>query len=416
MKAHSGFAEGRLLLDGRLVPGRIEWVSGRITLIEPATSAGGAGNAGASGDAAPGLEAGSASGPEAGPNARSDAGLHSGSVIAPGLIDLHVHGYGGHDPIEQLAALARALASMGTTAFQPTLFPAAPAVLGSLAERVMAAASSLHGGARVLGLHLEGPFVNRASAGALSLDDLAEPSLSALRELLGPATGSGRGIRTVTLAPELPGALELIEELTRCGIRTSLGHSLATADEARAAARAGATGATHLYNAMRPFHHREAGLVGFALSAEALSAELIGDLVHVGRDAIDLALAARGARSICLISDALRGAGTGCERFHSHGREHVERGGAYYYPSEPPRLAGSARGQLEQVRLLVAAGVLSLEEALVMAAEAPARALGIERDSGRLVVGARADLIQLGASGLPLERVWIDGAPQGLAM
>lgn len=373
---------GRLLVDGALVPGELEWAAGRIRALRT----------------------------ELAPQPRAEA--EAGPIVAPGFVDLHVHGYGGADPIEQLPEMAHALARHGTTAFQPTLFPAAPQQLGALAEQVHLRAAHLDGGARVVGLHLEGPFVNRASAGALPLDALAEPSPAALRELLGPASGAGRGIRTVTLAPELPHALELVAELARCGIRASLGHSLATADDARAAAKAGASGATHLYNAMRPFHHREAGLVGFALSADALYAELIGDLVHVGRDAIELALAARGPRSICLVSDALRGAGTGCERFHSHGREHVARGGAFFYPGEPPKLAGSALGQLEQVRLLVARGVVGVEDALTMASLAPALALGLERECGRLAVGARADLIALSGSGLDLDAVWVGGVRQ----
>ncbi|TAJ21014.1 MAG: N-acetylglucosamine-6-phosphate deacetylase [Planctomycetota bacterium] len=377
-------ALGRLLLDGRLVAGCVEWNGERIRAVRTDLAA------------------------------EELARAQAGPLIAPGLIDLHVHGYGGSDPIEQLPEMARALARHGTTAFQPTLFPAAPAEFGALAERVTASAARLDDGARVVGLHLEGPFVNPASAGALPLAALAAPSPAALRELLGPAGGSGRGIRTITLAPELPHALELVAELARCGIRASLGHSLATADEARAAAKAGASGATHLYNAMRPFHHREAGLVGFALSADALYAELIGDLVHVGRDAIDLALAARGPRAICLVSDALRGAGTGCERFHSHGREHIAQGGAFFYAGEPPKLAGSALGQLEQVQKLVARGVVGIEDALTMASLAPALALGIERECGQLAVGARADLIALRGPELALEAVWIGGHPQAL--
>src|SRR5688572_20629904 len=154
--------------------------------------------------------------------------------------------------------MARALSRAGTTTFQATLFPAEPARLGELAEgcwtAAQAPATHADAAARVIGLHLEGPFVNRERAGALSVPDLAEPSVAALRAILGPATGGGRGIRTMTLAPELPGSAELIKELVRCGVRVSLGHSSATADDARRAARAGAKGATHLFNAMGPLH------------------------------------------------------------------------------------------------------------------------------------------------------------------
>lgn len=376
---------GRLLLAGRLVPGSLSIEGGRIRAVREDAE-------------------------------RGDS--TSLPVIAPGLVDLHVHGFGGADPLEDLPGMAAALARAGTTAFQPTLFPAAPAELGRAAARLWSAcqAHALRAdgaGARAVGLHLEGPFVNPARAGALPVEALAEPSRQGLREILGPATGDGRGVRTMTLAPELPGAAELVAELARGGVRVSLGHSQATAAQARAAARSGAVGATHLFNAMGPMHHREVGLAGFSLSEDALFAELIGDLEHVGPDAVRLALAARGPRGLCLVSDALRGAGTGCEHFHWHGREHQVRHGTAYYPAgegrAAPQLAGSAMSQLEMVRRLVEHGVLSLEEALTMACETPARALGLEGELGVLAPGARADLIVLEGTELRLATVLVGG-------
>ena len=372
---------GRLLVGGRLVPGALRVAQGKIESL-------------ALRDARAG-----------------DAEL---PIVAPGLVDLHIHGYGGCDPVEQLSGMARALALAGTTAFQPTLFPAEPTVLGGVCERSWKAAQALRGPvARAVGLHLEGPFVNPERAGALPRHDLAEPSLAALRAILGPATGDGRGVRTVTLAPELRGSAELVAELVRCGVRVSLGHSKATAEESRVAARAGASGATHLFNAMNGIHHREVGLAGFALIERALYAEIIGDLVHVGGEAIELALAARGPQGLALVSDALRGAGTGCDVFHSHGRDHLIDDGTAYYPPGPGRaerqLAGTAMGQLDMVRRLVKRGVVGLEEALAMASETPARALGLEREIGVLAAGARADLIVLRGPGLELEDVLVGG-------
>ena len=377
---------GRLLLAGRLVPGVLRWNGERIASIDidaqPATS--------------------------------NDA-----PIVAPGFVDLHIHGFGGHDPIEELPQMAAALARGGTTSFQPTLFPAAPAQLGALAERTWGQAElsnrSREGAPRahIVGLHLEGPFVNPERAGALPLDALAVPSLAGLREIMGPASGGGRGIRTVTLAPELPGSSDLISELVRMGVRVSLGHSAATAADARAAARAGAVGATHLFNAMNALHHREVGLAGFALTDHVLYAELIGDLVHVGADAIRLALAARGPKGLCLISDALRGAGTGCDVFHWHGRAHKRRQGAWYYPQAdgaPARLAGSALSQHEMVQQLVTQGIVSIEEALAMASETPARALGMENQIGRLAPGQRADLVVLDPRSFALRSVIVGGA------
>ena len=424
--------EGRLLLDGELVDGTVVLEGGRIRAVER------------------------------GAIADEDA-----PIIAPGLIDLHVHGFGGCDPLRGLVdgvapfageaggqerggagdgglgGMAEALARAGTTAFQPTLFPAEPSLLGRYAEACTTRALQLDptaGHARVLGLHLEGPFVSRLAAGALPLEDLAEPSPAALAALLGPATGDARGIATLTLAPELAGSRDLVAELERAGVRASFGHSRASASQARAALRSGSPGGsgapfgvTHLYNAMTGVHHRDPGLAALALTDEAFVVELIGDLVHVGPEAIDLALRARGPAGVALVSDALEGAGTGCDVFHSHGRVHRCHAGAAWYPADddplaagaagargreganppvrPERLAGSATGQLEAVRRLVAAGVVSAADALTMASLAPARAMGLEADLGVLAPGARADLIELDPDELTLRRVHLAGRP-----
>jgi N-acetylglucosamine-6-phosphate deacetylase len=377
---------GKLLIGGRLVNGVLRWNGERIASIDIASD----------------------------PASERDL-----PVIAPGFVDVHIHGFAGHDPLDQLPQMAAALARAGTTAFQPTLFPTAPAVLGAIAEEVWREAVRCNASvesppmARVLGLHLEGPFVNPIRAGALPKEDLAEPSLQALRAIVGPSTGDGRGIRTVTLAPELSGSAELIAELVRLGIRVSLGHSDASAEDARSAVRAGAVGATHLFNAMSGIHHREVGLAGYALTCSDLHAELIGDLVHVGADALRLSLAARGPKGLCLVSDALQGAGSGCDVFHSHGRAHERRGGAWYYPANGGReacLAGSAMSQLEMVQGLVQNGIVSVEEALTMAAETPARALHLERELGLLAPGLRADLVVLDARSMELRSVIAGGA------
>ncbi|MBK7644555.1 MAG: amidohydrolase family protein [Planctomycetes bacterium] len=372
---------GRLLSDGKLLTGTLSFERGRITALALEGEIGGA----------------------------------ELPVVAPGFVDLHIHGFGGFDPLEDLAGMAGALARAGTTCFQPTLFPTRPELLGEQCARLAPRAdpSAATPGARVAGFHLEGPFVNPAAAGALPIADLAVPSPAALRAILGPATGGGRGVRTMTLAPELPGAAELVGELTRAGVRVSLGHSRATSAQARAAARSGACGATHLFNAMSGVHHREMGLAGFALTDAALYAEIIGDLVHVGPEAFELALRARGPGGLCLVSDALRGAGTGCDHFHSHGREHLLRDGAAWYPPTPsagaPQLAGSALSQLEMVRLLTSRGVVGLPEALTMASSTPARALGLEKELGELRVGLRADLLVLTGRELALSQVWVGG-------
>lgn len=381
---------GRLLVGGKLLTGKITWRKGSIADLD----------------------------------VEGEIGGEDLPLIVPGLVDLHVHGFGGCEPFEALEGMSVALARAGTTAFQPTLFPAAPQRLGQQCAALWTAAERLSSrgsegapvGARVLGLHLEGPFVNPAAAGALPTSDLAQPSTVALREILGPTTGSGRGVRTMTLAPELEGAAELVAELARSEVRVSLGHSRASAAEARSAARGGACGVTHLFNAMSPLHHREAGLVGFALTDGALFAEIIGDLVHVGPEAFELALRARGTEGLCLVSDALQGAGTGCATFHAHGRDHVVQDGAAFHAGTSrdgrPRLAGSVCSQLEMVRRLTIRGVVGLADALTMACTTPARALGLEREIGALRPGLRADLLVLRGGGLEIEQVYVAGKPQ----
>ena len=372
---------GRLLVDGTLVPGVLRWDAERIVAVDLDWRA-------SDGDALP--------------------------IVAPGLVDLHVHGFGGSDPLQDLAGMAHALAASGTTSFQPTLFPDDPVRLGEQAGRVWRAAQALEHGARAVGVHLEGPFVSPAAAGALPLEKLALPSVDALTQILGPSTGDRNGVRTMTLAPELPGAEDLVRELVRAGVRPSLGHSRASAREARSAANSGACSATHLFNAMEAFHHREPGLVGFALTEAALDCEIIGDLAHVGAEAIELALGARGPEHLCLVSDALPGAGTGCEVFHWRGREHHVVHGAAWFRAQPDHgaeLAGSATSQMEMVQRLVSAGVASPAEVLTMATLALARALGIENEIGALVPGARADLIVLTGPALELSEVLLGGAP-----
>ena len=380
---------GQLLFEGEFRPGRLEVAGGILRSVE----------------LTPGL---------------SLAEIRALPLLAPGLIDLHIHGFGGCDPLVDLAGMANALAATGTTSFQPTLFPATPLQLGEHAAACHAESAKLPlGVARVLGLHLEGPFVNPLAAGALPRGDLAEPSVQALREILGPATGEGRGIRTITLAPELPGARDLIAELEVAGVRASFGHSRASAKEARDALRtrtgSARFGVTHLYNAMGGLHHRKPGLASLALTEDALVVELIGDLVHVGAEGIELALRARGAAGIALVSDALEGAGTGCDVFHSHGRTHkIKDGAAWYVAAEDPtgelrQLAGSTTGQLEAVRRMVSRGVVSLADGLTMATLAPARALGLEREIGVFLPGAKADIIALDPVSHMLRGVWIDG-------
>ncbi len=314
-------------------------------------------------------------------------------LVVPGLVDLHVHGAGGADASdddpEAVGTMARTLASLGTTAFLATLYPAPVETLARRLERLRARRAG-PAEAVLLGVHLEGPFVSRARAGALETKALRPPSARDAERLL---EAGGELLRNVTLAPELPGAEEAVRAFVRGGVRVSLGHSDATSEQAGAAVAAGARGVTHLFNAMRPFHHREAGLAGRALLDAGLCCELIGDLAHVGAEGIDLALLAKGVDGVCLVSDGLRGTGTRAKSFTAGGRRHAVRDGAAYGGKD--LLSGSCLPLLGAIGRLLAARRLSLEEAVRLAAGNPAREARAEERAGDLRVGARADFLWL---------------------
>ena len=244
-------------------------------------------------------------GPPPGP---PDLALDSG-VLVPGLVDLQVNGYYGVDLAEcdadGWALVARRLPETGTTAFLPTFITAPVATLATALRSAAKAAEAVTAGARVLGVHLEGPFLSPARAGAHRRDWIVPPSPGAVAELL---DAGGLLLRLVTIAPEADGALAAIAALTAAGVVVSLGHTDATAAEVAAGATAGARMVTHLFDAQRGLHHREPGVVGQALTDDRLTSGLIVDLTHVSAAACAIAFAAAPAR-ICLVTDAAACAG-----------------------------------------------------------------------------------------------------------
>jgi N-acetylglucosamine-6-phosphate deacetylase len=329
-------------------------------------------------------------------------GLH----VVPGLVDLHVHGAGGGDASAEdageMGAMARALAGLGTTAFQATLYPAS---VDTLVRRLAAivARRPEAGEARLIGVHLEGPFVNRRRSGALDPRSLGPPRPRDVARLLEAGAGC---LRTVTIAPELQGGTDAIREFARAGVRVSLGHSDATWEEAGRGVAAGARSVTHLFNAMRPFHHREAGLAGRALLDPALACELIGDLAHVSPPAVDLALAAKGVEGLLLVSDGVRPTGTKARSFSAGGRRHRVKGGVATTGNGV--LAGACLPLLDGVVRLVGARRLSLADAIRLAATNPAAASGAAGTLGDLRVGARADFLWCDGEGR-LKRAFLAG-------
>jgi len=330
------------LVDGALVRGDVEVADGRLVRV----------------GLAPGAGAG---------------------IAIPGLVDLQVNGFAGVDfgrtDRSGYRRAAQELVATGVTAFLPTLITAPE-------EGLVAALAELPSdgdGARVLGAHLEGPFLSPIRLGAHPAEHRRDPDPALLERLLG--TGP---VGLVTLAPELPGAHDLVRTLLARGIAVSAGHSDATAEEAHDAFDLGIRTVTHLFNAMRPFHHRDPGIAGAALAREDVVVQVVLDGEHLAPEtAILVWRAARGR--LALVSDYTTASGA---------------------RTEAGVLAGGSATLLEGVRNLHAAGA-SLEEAIRAASEVPARILG-ERTLGRLRPGSAADVVVLDDR-LELERVLVAG-------
>jgi N-acetylglucosamine-6-phosphate deacetylase len=328
-------------------------------------------------------------------------------MLVPGLVDLQVNGYYGVDLAdcdpEGWAMVARRLPETGTTAFLPTFITAPVATLATALRSAAKVAEAVTTGARVLGVHLEGPFLSPARAGAHRRDWIVPPSPGAVAELL----DAGQGVlRLVTLAPEADGALAAVAALTAAGIVVSLGHSDATAAEVAAGAGAGARMVTHLFNAQRGLHHREPGVAGQALTDPRLTAGLIVDLSHVCAPVCAIAFAAAPGR-ICLVTDAAACAGMPSGRYQLGGQpmELPPDGAAPVRPDGT--LAGSALRMDQAVANAVAVG-LGLAEAVAAATRIPADLIG-RPDLGRLAAGAAADLAWLGDD-LRTRATWVGGA------
>lgn len=360
---------GRLVLEDRVAPGRIHLAGGRIAAVE--------------------LDDAEAGGP----------------YVAPGFVDLHVHGWGGHDAMgtrEDLDGMARALLRRGVTSFLPTAVTASIETLQTFAERVRGwIPAAPADGAHPLGFNLEGPFISPDRKGAQNGAFIVAPA-AVDRVSLEPLLA---GLRITTVAPETPGALDLIRWLGAHGVAVALGHSTATLDEARAGYAVGARSTTHLFNAMTGVDHRAPGLAVAALTDDSAWVELIADGHHVHRALWPIIARAKPAGRLVLVSDAIRLAGTGDGRGTLGGLE-VEVSGGRVTLAGTTTLAGSVTALDIEVRNLVAAGI-GLPAAVAAASRDPLALLGVE-DRGRLAVGQRADLVELDDD-LQVVRVARDG-------
>ncbi len=331
-------------------------------------------------------------------------------TAAPGFVDVHIHGAGGHDVMEgtdrAMEAVARTIATHGTTSFVATTVTADAHAICRSAEGISKYMGQQRDAgdsrAEVLGIHFEGPFINPARRGVQPAEFIQLPSSELLASFIEAAGGHAQ---ILTIAPEMLGAMPCIDAARKSGLLVGIGHTDATYEQARAAIARGAHHAIHVYNAMRPFSHRDSGVIGAVLTTPEVTAELIADGVHVDETAMKLLLQAKGAGGVILISDGISATGMPDGTYALGSLEVTVSGGICR--DKDGRLAGSTLTLDRALRNIVALGT-SVADAVRMLTLNPAKLLGIEFKKGSLRTGADADIVLLDDS-LNVTRVWTRG-------
>jgi N-acetylglucosamine-6-phosphate deacetylase len=329
-------------------------------------------------------------------------------ILTPGFIDIHIHGGAGHDVMEAAAdalpPVERLLAAHGVSSYFPTTvtapIDATLSALARLADAIEAAERNPQAGdpqkgglrARPLGIHLEGPFISHQRRGVHPPENLLVPSLAAFDRFWQAARGH---IRVLTIAPELPGALEVIAAAAARGVCVSLGHSDADLNAARAGFAAGARHATHTFNAMRPLEHRDPGILGEVLTDSRLTADIIADGIHLDPVIVQLFLKAKGADAAVLITDATAATGMPDGRYRLGSLDVEVKDGRCMSGG---RLAGSVLVMDRAVRNVMQFAQWDLQQAVRLATLNPARVTGMKK-GGVLEAGAVADLVVLSPGG-----------------
>jgi N-acetylglucosamine-6-phosphate deacetylase len=325
-------------------------------------------------------------------------------------VDVHIHGAGGRDVMEgsadALASVTKTVARHGTTSMVATTVTASPDDTIRSVEGIAHYISQQHETddtrAEVLGIHFEGPFLSPARRGVHPPEWLKLPTSEMLEKLLQAAAGNAQ---ILTIAPELLGAMPCIDAARNAGMVVAMGHTDATYEQARAAIAHGVHHAVHVYNAMRPFSHRDSGVIGAVLTSPEVSAELIADGVHVEETAMKVLLQAKGPAHMILISDGISATGMPDGKYIL-GKLEVTVSGGICRNSEG-KLAGSTLTLDRALRNIVGLGV-PLADAVRMLTLNPASLLGIEFKKGTLRVGADADVLLLD-EGMQLTNVWVRG-------
>lgn len=333
-----------------------------------------------------------------------------GCFVVPGFIDIHVHGADGFAVMggttKAISAIGRFHASHGTTGWLPTTLtgPVSELVKSIEAVEKVRVEDSSQSGAGILGLHLEGPFISPNKIGAQNPDFVHAPSVDVMQSLTNLAPGL---IRKVTLAPERDGALDLIRWLTREGIISSIGHTDGTFEETMRGIDAGATHATHLFNAMRGLHHREAGVAGACLLSNQVVCELIADGHHVDVEVMKLIVKTKGKENVALITDAIAATGKPDGKYKLGGLDIIVQDGKSIL-AEGHNLAGSTLTMDRAVSNMVKKVGVTLSDAIEMASTVPARELGLESSKGTIAIGYDADLVLLDES-MSVTRTLVNG-------
>lgn len=324
---------------------------------------------------------------------------YADSVLAPGLVDLHIHGSAGHDVMQSdeagLRRMEEFLAQRGITSYYPTTV-AAPldVTLRSLEWMANSIESSKQdsGRAEALGIHLEGPFLSHVRRGVHLPENLLTPSLEIFDKFWQAARGH---VRVMTIAPELTGAVELIAEANKRGVCISIGHSDADLATARAGIAAGARHATHTFNAMRPLDHRAPGILGEVLSNPSVTADVIADGIHVHPTVVRFLLEAKGEEGTVLITDAISAAGMPDGPYQLGGMDVEVKDGRV---TRDGSLAGSVLTLDRAVRNVMQFAGWDLQKAVRIASRNPATVSGAKQ-KGKIQAGADADLVALTESG-----------------
>lgn len=309
-----------------------------------------------------------------------------GKIIAPGFIDVHIHGVGGYEAMDGRSAIeemSTILPRFGVVGFMPTGVASPHPVLVEFLREVKSARSK---GARILGAHLESSFISRERRGAQPPDHIRPVNMKEVEELI------KEGIRMITIAPEVEGALEAIRRFREAGVVVSLGHSNATWEESIKGVNAGITKATHTFNAMAPLNHRQPGCVGVVLTDRRVACEIIADFHHLHPIMVEMIVRLKGKEKTMLVTDSVRFAGLPDGEYEWAGQRVVKKGDEMILKEEGV-YAGSVLSMDKAVRNVHSLG-FSLEEVFEMASLTPAREVGIT-DMGKIEVGKRADLVVL---------------------